>query len=140
MAIWYGRSVARTSPVIIAILQLLSPLRDLLSLSSLSRRIMAPSAIDGRGHMTNGVNGHKVNGDDGGQTQHMYPHDYVRFDPSVKPKDYQIKGTDANSKILFRDVNIIDSTGRDPFKGDVYIEGEPLHIPGKGGHIVLMAR
>ncbi len=78
--------------------------------------------------MTNGINGHKVNVDDGGKTQHMYPHDFVRFEPSLKPKDYQIKGTDANSKILFRDVNIIDSTGREPFTGDVYIEGELLHL------------
>ncbi len=78
--------------------------------------------------MTNGTNGHKVNEDDGGKTQHMYPHDYVQFDPSLKPKDYQIKGTDANSRILFRDVNIIDSTGRGPSKGDVYIEGEPLSL------------
>ncbi|KAK0324000.1 hypothetical protein LTR82_005121 [Friedmanniomyces endolithicus] len=100
---------------------------------------MAPSAIDGRGHMTNGVNGHKVNGDDGGQTQHMYPHDYVRFDPSLKPKDYQIKGTDVYSKILFRDVYIIDSTGREPFKGDVYIEGERIKHVGEVPNVGTLA-
>ena len=86
---------------------------------------MAPSAVDERGHMTNGVNGHHVNGDNSGKIDTMNPHDYVHFDPSLKPKDYQIKGTNPESKVLFRDVNIIDSTGRDPFKGDVYIEGEP---------------
>ena len=54
----------------------------------------------------------------------LNPHDHVHFDPSLQPKKYNIKGTDANSKVLFRDVNILDSTGRDPFRGDVYIEGK----------------
>jgi hypothetical protein len=85
---------------------------------------MAPSAVDSRGVMVNGMNGHEngVNGGDG-KVDTMNPHDYVHFDPSLKPKDYTIKGTDPNSKVLFRDVNILDSTGADPFKGDVYIEG-----------------
>ncbi|KAJ4388561.1 hypothetical protein N0V93_006019 [Gnomoniopsis smithogilvyi] len=52
----------------------------------------------------------------------MNPHDLVQFDPSLKPRDYHIKSHEQNSKILFRDVNIIDSTGKDPFRGDVYIE------------------
>lgn len=82
---------------------------------------MAPSAVDDRGVMTNGINGHVngMNGDKG----NMFAHDYVQFDQSLKPKSYSIKGTDPNSKVLFRDVNILDSTGADPFKGDVYIEG-----------------
>lgn len=54
----------------------------------------------------------------------MNPHDSIHFDPSLKPRDYHIKGTDPESKVLFRDVNIIDSTGRRPFKGEVYIEGD----------------
>ena len=87
---------------------------------------MVPSAVNEHGVMTNGVNG-RVNGmvADGtnGKIDTMNPHDHVHFDPSLKPKKYQIKGTDPNSKVLFRDVNIIDSTGRDPFKGNVYIEG-----------------
>ena len=79
--------------------------------------------------MTNGLNGdsHGQNG----FTRHgsyanvdtMNPHDHVHFDPSLQPKKYHIKGTDPDSKVLFRDVNILDSTGRDPFRGDVYIEG-----------------
>lgn len=85
---------------------------------------MAPSAVDNRGMMVNGMNGH-TNGVNGanGKVDTMNPHDYVHFDPSLKPKSYTIKGTDPNSKVLFRDVNILDSTGADPFKGDVYIEG-----------------
>ena len=71
--------------------------------------------------MTNGINGH-ANGTNG-KIDTMNPHDSVHFDPSLQPKSYTIKGTDPNSKVLFRDVNIIDSTGADPFKGDVYIEG-----------------
>ena len=94
---------------------------------------MAPSAVDARGLMTNGINGHKAangvsgaNGKSGVDT--MNPHEQVHFHPSLKPKNYEIKGTDPNSKVLFRDVNIIDSSGSDPFKGDVYIEGKPPDV------------
>lgn len=81
---------------------------------------MAPSAVDSRGMMVNGMNGHS-NGDHGtgGKVDTMNPHDCVQWDPSLKPKNYTIKGTDPDSKVLFRDVNILDSTGADPFKGDV---------------------
>jgi hypothetical protein len=85
---------------------------------------MAPTAVDGDHAAINGVNGHtnELNGEQP-KIDTMNPHDQVHFDPSLKPKNYSIKGTDPNSKVLFRDVNIIDSTGADPFKGDVYIEG-----------------
>ncbi|KAK5115013.1 hypothetical protein LTR85_010051 [Meristemomyces frigidus] len=83
--------------------------------------------------MTNGVNGHRANGNNvnGAKVDTVNPHDLVHFDPSLKPKQYQIKGTDPNSKVLFRDVNILDSTGRDPFRGDVYIEGERIKYVGE---------
>ncbi|ORY09214.1 putative fumarylacetoacetate hydrolase [Clohesyomyces aquaticus] len=55
---------------------------------------------------------------------------YVQFDPSLKPKSYQIKETPSSSKILFRDVNILDSTGGDPYRGDVFIEGERIRYVG----------
>lgn len=54
----------------------------------------------------------------------MNPHDHVEFAHELKPREYHIKGYDARSKILFRDVNIIESTGRGSFKGDVYIQGQ----------------
>ncbi|KAK5689001.1 hypothetical protein LTS10_000981 [Elasticomyces elasticus] len=93
---------------------------------------MAPSAVDEHGHMTNGVNGSHTNGDSGSKAEDiLFPHDHVRFDPSLKPKEYQIKGTSADSKVLFRDVNIFDSTGRQPYKGDVYVEGERIKYVGK---------
>ncbi|KAK5081184.1 hypothetical protein LTR05_007978 [Lithohypha guttulata] len=77
---------------------------------------MAPSVLDATGHMLNGFGDHKIDT--------MNPHDLVYFDKRLTPKKYEIKGTKPDSKILFSDVNIIDSTGADPFRGDVYIEGE----------------
>jgi len=50
----------------------------------------------------------------------------VIFDKSLQPKNYEILGTHPDSKILFTDVNILDSTGRDPYRGDVLIEGEKI--------------
>jgi imidazolonepropionase-like amidohydrolase len=80
--------------------------------------------------MINGMNGQPTNGLPKGNVDTMNPHEHVHFDPSLAPKKYDIKGTDPNSKILFRNVNILDSTGRDPFKGDVYIEGERIKYVG----------
>ncbi|KAK6610872.1 amidohydrolase [Botrytis cinerea] len=48
----------------------------------------------------------------------------IQFDSSLQPKNYEILGTHPESKLLFLDVNILDSTGRDPYRGDVLIEGE----------------
>lgn len=49
--------------------------------------------------------------------------DAINFDKSLQPKNYEIAGTDPESKILFLDVNILDSTGNEPYSGDVLIEG-----------------
>ncbi|KAK5171458.1 uncharacterized protein LTR77_004603 [Saxophila tyrrhenica] len=99
---------------------------------------MAPSAVDSRGMMVNGINGH-TNGA-GGKVDTMNSHDYVQWDPSLKPKNYTMKGTDPNSKVLFRDVNILDSTGANPFKGDVYIEGERIKHVGEVPDIENIAK
>ena len=54
----------------------------------------------------------------------------VQFDKSLQPKKYEIKGTSPDSKILLTDVNILDSTGKEPYRGDVFIEGMyPLLFP-----------
>jgi len=87
---------------------------------------VAASGLNGHvnGNQVNGnqVNGNQVSGKHvNGEIK--YSHDYVNFDPSLKPKSYNIKGTDANSKVLFQNVMILDSTGRQPYHGDVYIEG-----------------
>ncbi|KEF52475.1 uncharacterized protein A1O9_11317 [Exophiala aquamarina CBS 119918] len=54
------------------------------------------------------------------------PWENVHFDAALKPKDYQIKGTPEHSTILILDVNIFDSTGSSPFRGDVLIRGERI--------------
>lgn len=50
----------------------------------------------------------------------------INFDKSLQPKSYDILGTHPDSKILFTDVNILDSTGRDPYRGDVLVEGQRI--------------
>ncbi|QKX64762.1 uncharacterized protein TRUGW13939_11938, partial [Talaromyces rugulosus] len=61
--------------------------------------------------------------------------DAVQFDSSLTPKEYKIAGTKPGSKILITDVNILDSTGREPYRGDVLIEEERFtavgHVPNK---------
>ena len=52
--------------------------------------------------------------------------DAIKFDKSLQPKKYELLGTHPESKILFTNVNILDSTGRDPYPGDVLIEGEKI--------------
>ncbi|OQV06972.1 hypothetical protein CLAIMM_11468 [Cladophialophora immunda] len=59
------------------------------------------------------------------------PWEQVQFDSSLKPKSYEIKGTPKDSVILILDVNILDSTGALPYKGDVLIEGERLKYVGQ---------
>jgi hypothetical protein len=50
----------------------------------------------------------------------------IKFDNILQPKRYEILGTHPDSKILFTDVNILDSTGKDPYRGDVLIQGEKI--------------
>ena len=52
----------------------------------------------------------------------------VEWDSSLKPKDYDIQGTHPDSKILFLNVNILDSTGREPYLGDVLIQGKKSYL------------
>jgi hypothetical protein len=78
---------------------------------------MAPSAVT-NGHMVNSCQSKKPP---------RKPYEGVHFDPSLKPKNYQIKGTNPNSKVLFLDVNILDGTGADPYKGDVYCTGMSMY-------------
>lgn len=54
----------------------------------------------------------------------------VKFDSSLKPKDYDIAGTHPDSKVLFLDVEILDATGRLPYRGDVFIEGQRFSAVG----------
>ncbi|KAK3076453.1 hypothetical protein LTS18_012965, partial [Coniosporium uncinatum] len=91
---------------------------------------MATPAAQTNGNITNGVS--PWNRRDSAQSVNtLTPHDDVHFDPKLKPKSYQIKGTRSDSKILFVDVNILDSTGREPYRGDVYLEGERIRYVGE---------
>ena len=79
-----------------------------------------------------------VNGDSGNDDSHfpifsshkskrkLNPQDDLNFDPNLKPRKYHIEGTRPDSQVLFVDVNIIDSTGAEPYRGDVFIQGERI--------------
>ena len=47
----------------------------------------------------------------------------LKLDKKLQPRKYEIEGTHQESKILFKNVNILESTGREPYKGDVLIRG-----------------
>lgn len=53
----------------------------------------------------------------------------LKLDPKLQPKTYHLEGTHTSSKILFTDVNILDSSGRKPYRGDVLIEGLTYLVP-----------
>ncbi|RSL73859.1 hypothetical protein CEP54_000250 [Fusarium duplospermum] len=56
----------------------------------------------------------------------------LKLDKKLQPKEYHIDGTHQRSKILFTNVKILDSTGREPYTGDVLIEaGEKIAAVGQ---------
>ncbi|WAO95229.1 Amidohydro-rel domain-containing protein [Fusarium falciforme] len=55
----------------------------------------------------------------------------LKLDKKLQPKEYHIDGTHQRSKILFTNVKILDSTGREPYIGDVLIEGEKIAAVGQ---------
>lgn len=59
-----------------------------------------------------------------GCPRNIKPINGIQWDASLQPRHYEICGTDPDSKILFLDVNILDSTGAEPYTGDVLIEGK----------------
>lgn len=54
--------------------------------------------------------------------------DQLKFDPSLQPVSYEIAGTDPTAKILILDVDILEATGREPYRGDVLITGRPHDV------------
>src|SRR5436305_14632243 len=97
------------------------------------------------GVLVNGVDDSELSNRVNGRTERpLCVYDDVHMDPRLKPKNYQIKvsqlpfdislskaaysatGTKPDSKILFLDVNILDSTGAEPYRGGIYIEGERI--------------
>lgn len=80
---------------------------------------MAPGIlVNGDGGSNNGLDSRRSSG------RKLNPQDDLHFDPKLKPRTYHMEGTRSDSKVLFLDVSILDSTGADPYPGDVYIEGE----------------
>jgi hypothetical protein len=65
-----------------------------------------------------------------GFPRNVQPIENVKWDQSLQPKNYEIFGTHPDSKILFLDINILDSTGKEPYHGDVFIEGERIAAVG----------
>lgn len=58
-----------------------------------------------------------------GPPRNLTPIGEYKIKPELLPPKYEIKGTDPASKILFVNVNILESSGREPYKGSVYIQG-----------------
>ncbi|KAF2806424.1 isoaspartyl dipeptidase-like protein [Mytilinidion resinicola] len=61
-----------------------------------------------------------------GPPRNIKPIEDLHFAENLQPKRYEILGTHPESRVLFSDVNILDSTGREPYKGDVLIEGQRI--------------
>ena len=59
-----------------------------------------------------------------GPPRNLHSIDSLQFDPSLQPKTYDIEGTHPSSIILISDVEILDCTGRLPYRGDVLIKGQ----------------
>ncbi|KAB8259712.1 hypothetical protein BDV32DRAFT_123970 [Aspergillus pseudonomiae] len=59
----------------------------------------------------------------------------LKFNEKLQPKEYSIAGTHPTSKVLITDVQIIEATGKSPYRGDVLIVGERFahvgEVPGK---------
>ncbi|GAB1210697.1 hypothetical protein APSETT445_009493 [Aspergillus pseudonomiae] len=47
----------------------------------------------------------------------------LKFNEKLQPKEYSIAGTHPTSKVLITDVQIIEATGKSPYRGDVLIVG-----------------
>jgi hypothetical protein len=50
--------------------------------------------------------------------------DQLSFHPDLQPRHSEIAGTDPASRILILDVDILEATGREPYRGDVLITGK----------------
>jgi hypothetical protein len=85
---------------------------------------MSPSRIDDPlpSFSANSITGPRYSG----PPRNVAPIEALKFGEAQRPKAYEIERTHPESVILFLDVNIFDSTGREPFRGDVLIEGRRI--------------
>ncbi|KAK5040139.1 hypothetical protein LTS07_000636 [Exophiala sideris] len=90
------------------------------------------------GILTNGWNGDVQVRSKGSRKSYAY--ESLRFDSKLQPRKYEIAGTPQSSKVLFLDVNILDSTGEEPYRGDVYIEGDRIVAVGKVPNVGRLRR
>ncbi|KAJ5862122.1 hypothetical protein N7455_006190 [Penicillium solitum] len=63
-------------------------------------------------------------------TRKQAPYEDVHFDASLKPRAHKMRETSSESKILYLNVRILDSTGAEPYDGDVYVQGERIRYVG----------
>ncbi|PQE16332.1 hypothetical protein CJF32_00006231 [Rutstroemia sp. NJR-2017a WRK4] len=61
-----------------------------------------------------------------GPPRNLAPINSIHFPSHLQPPSYSILGTPLSSQIFFLGVQILDSTGRDPYAGDVLITGERI--------------
>ncbi|CAI7615648.1 unnamed protein product [Penicillium bialowiezense] len=52
------------------------------------------------------------------------------FDSDLQPPNYEIAGTASSSKIMILDVEILEATGREPYRGDVLVSGQKFEFVG----------
>jgi hypothetical protein len=50
--------------------------------------------------------------------------DQLDFNSDLQPVNYEIAGTPASSRVLILDVEILEATGREPYRGDVLVVGK----------------
>ncbi|KAH8807276.1 hypothetical protein F5884DRAFT_339765 [Xylogone sp. PMI_703] len=50
--------------------------------------------------------------------------DALTFDSALQPKPYELAGTHPDSTVLLLDVEILEATGKPPYRGDVLIKGQ----------------
>ncbi|CAI7606096.1 hypothetical protein N7533_012396 [Penicillium manginii] len=50
--------------------------------------------------------------------------DQLDFNSDLQPVNYEIAGTPASSRVLILDVEILEATGREPYRGDVLVVGQ----------------
>lgn len=83
---------------------------------------MAPSRVESPKPWSTGIE--RIDSRYAGPPRNIDAIDAVEFAPNLQPAEYSIFGTHEKSKILFLDVQILDSTEAEPYSGDVLIEGQ----------------
>ncbi|KAF2169452.1 hypothetical protein M409DRAFT_36169 [Zasmidium cellare ATCC 36951] len=101
------------------------------------------NGVNGTGHANGYTNGY-TNGHSSlphrDRSAGTAPHESINWDPSLQPKAHHIAGASPDAQTLFRDVQILDSTGRPPYRGDVHIRGERIAAVGNVPNVDIIAK